>query len=76
MAIRAKNHIAATSAIATVRSAFGHKFLPSKTDAPASAFTGLCKNFYPIDEHPANSELLKGYNVKTGVVQPFNNSPA
>ena len=54
MVIRAHNHITTASAIATVRAAFRHKFLPSKTDAPAPACSRLCKSFYSIDEHPAD----------------------
>jgi hypothetical protein len=49
--IRPKNHVAAASAIATVRATPRYKFLTPKTDAPAPALSGLCKNFDSIDEH-------------------------
>src|SRR5215467_6069108 len=49
--VRTQDHVPATAAIAAIRPAFRHEFLPSKTGAPAPAFSGLCKNSYPIDEH-------------------------
>src|SRR5262249_23230550 len=61
VAIRTQDHIAATSTIATVRSAFRHKLLPSKTHATASALSSLGKNFDPIYEHGAvNVPLAPG----------------
>jgi hypothetical protein len=53
MPIRAQNHIAAASAIAAIRPAFRHKFLPPKTHAPAATVPRLCKNFNAINEHCA-----------------------
>jgi hypothetical protein len=46
-----QNDIAAAPAIAAVRTAFRHKFLPPETDGPAAAVSGLGKNFDSIDEH-------------------------
>jgi hypothetical protein len=54
MPVRPQDYVTTTPAIATVRPAFRNKFFPSKTDAPASAFSRLRKNFYPIDEHFAD----------------------
>jgi hypothetical protein len=51
MSIRQQDHVTATSSISAVRPAFRHKFLPSKTDAPAPTFSRLYKNLYPIDKH-------------------------
>jgi hypothetical protein len=51
MPIRPQNDVAAASAIAAIRSTFGHKFLPPKTHASTAAFAGLRKYFDSIDEH-------------------------
>src|SRR5215475_5141611 len=51
MAVRPQNYVTTTPAISTVGPTFRHKFFSAKTDAPTSAASRLCKNFYPIDEH-------------------------
>ena len=51
MPIGLQDHVTTASTIAAVRATFRHKFLPSKTNAAASAFSCLCKNLYPIDKH-------------------------
>ena len=51
VSIRAQDNIAATAAIAAIRSAFRDKFLPSKADAASAAAPRLRKNFNPIDKH-------------------------
>ena len=51
MPIRSQNHVPAASAITAIRSAFRHKFLPSKTHAPTAAIARLRKHFDSIDEH-------------------------
>jgi hypothetical protein len=54
-----QDNVAAASAIATIRPAFRHKFFPPKTDAPASALSGLRKNFYAINEHAFSALQVK-----------------
>ena len=49
--IRTQNNIAAATAVAAIRSAFRHKFLPPKTHTTTPAITGLRKDFDSIDKH-------------------------
>jgi hypothetical protein len=49
--VGSQNNVTTASAIATVRSTSRYKFFSPKTDAPAPASSGLCKNFDPINEH-------------------------
>jgi hypothetical protein len=51
MPVCLQDYVAAASAIAAIRPAFRHKFLPPKTDAPAPALSCLRKNFDSIDKH-------------------------
>src|SRR5579884_146530 len=51
VAIGPQNHIPAPPAVAAIGAAFGHKFLPAKTDAAAPAIAGLGKNSNAIDKH-------------------------
>ena len=55
-----KNNVAAPAAIAAIRSAFRHKFLPPKTDAAAAAIARLRKNFDSIDKHDENVKAFNG----------------
>ena len=54
MLIGSENYIATPSTVTAIRPAFGHKFLTSKANAPASALSGLGKDFDAIDKHGAN----------------------
>jgi hypothetical protein len=51
MSICTQNHVAATAAVAAIRSTFRHEFLPPKTHATSPAVSGLRKNLDPIDKH-------------------------
>jgi len=51
MLIGPQNNIAAAPAVTAIRSALGNEFLAPETDAPASALSGLRKNFDAIDKH-------------------------
>src|SRR5437016_9146102 len=51
MPVCTQDHVTATAPIAAIGPTFRHEFLPSKTGTPAPAFSRLCKNLYPIDEH-------------------------
>ena len=51
MLIGAEDNSPASSAIAAIRPALGHKFLAPKTDTPAPAFSGPGKDFDAIDKH-------------------------
>src|ERR1700719_1489143 len=49
--IGTQNHVAAAAAVAAIRSAFRHKFLPPKTHTTTLAIAGLRKDFDSIDKH-------------------------
>ena len=51
MLIGSKDNVAAPPAVASIGPALGHKFLTSKADTPAPAFSRLRKNFDAIDKH-------------------------
>src|SRR5438045_1989571 len=53
MPIPPQNHIATASAIAAMRPAFRHNFLPPKTRAPTAIDSRLLKNFDSLNEHCA-----------------------
>src|SRR5438045_288933 len=55
MSIGPQDNIAATAAVTAIRSSFGNEFLAPKTDTPASAPSGLRKNFDTIDKHGAGT---------------------
>src|SRR6266487_5455593 len=53
MSIGPQDNITATAAVTAIRSPFRNEFLAPKTDTPASALSGLRKNFDTIDKHRA-----------------------
>jgi hypothetical protein len=53
MSIGPQDNIAATAAVTAIRSSFRNEFLTPETDTPASALSGLRKNFDTIDKHRA-----------------------
>src|SRR5207244_13120147 len=55
MSIGPQDNIAATAAVTAIRSPFRNEFLAPETDTPASALSGLRKNFDTIDKHPAGN---------------------
>src|SRR5947207_1369512 len=55
MPIGPQDNIAATAAVTAIRSSFRNEFLAPKTDTPASALSGLRKNFDTIDKHGAGT---------------------
>jgi hypothetical protein len=55
MSIGPKDNIAATAAITAIRPPFRNEFLAPETDTPASAISGLRKNFDAIDKHDAGN---------------------
>src|SRR2546430_4972274 len=55
MSIGPQDNIAATAAVTAIRSPFRNEFLAPETDTPASAVSGLRKNFDTIDKHGAGN---------------------
>src|SRR5207248_3117812 len=71
MPVRTQDHLTATAAIAAIGPAFRHEFLPSKTGTPAPAFSRLCENLYPIDEHSG----FKLPSARTHVIRAKSTGP-
>src|SRR5207253_2373519 len=55
MSIGPQDNIAATAAVTAIRSPFRNEFFAPETDTPASAVSGLRKNFDTIDKHGAGN---------------------
>src|SRR6476660_3839693 len=79
MLIGSEDNVATPPAVASIRSALGHKFLTSKADTPPPAFSGLCKNFDAIDKHGANCHparlLSSDRHFHTGASSPARRHP-